>query len=126
MLARIPMTERQRSALLALPETEDEVVRHHNFDADDLAAIAEARTPETRLGYALQLACLRYPGRHLRRGERLPAIMLDHVAEQVGVDAAAITSFARRMSASFRVVSGLSPSPMTWCNARSIVSSRSR
>ena len=96
MPARIPMTERQRSALLALPETEDEVVRHHNFDADDLAAIAEARTPETRLGYALQLACLRYPGRHLRRGERLPAIMLDHVAEQVGVDAAAITSFARR------------------------------
>ncbi|TCD06929.1 Tn3 family transposase [Erythrobacteraceae bacterium CFH 75059] len=90
------MTERQRGALLALPETEDEVVRHHSFDAGDLAAIAGARTPETRLGYALQLACLRYPGRHLRRGERLPAIMLDHVAEQVGVDAAAIASFARR------------------------------
>ena len=58
MPARVPMTERQRGALLALPATEDEVVRHHSLGPDDLAAIAEARTPETRLGYALQLCCL--------------------------------------------------------------------
>ena len=55
-----------------------------------------ARTPETRIGYALQLCCLRYPGRHLRRGEMLPAIMLDHIAEQIDVDADAIAAFARR------------------------------
>ena len=76
----VPMTERQRGALLALPATEDEVVRHHSLGPDDLAAIAEARTPANRLGYALQLCCLRYPGRHLRHGETLPAIMLDHHA----------------------------------------------
>lgn len=29
MPARIPMTERQRAALLALPDTETMVVRHH-------------------------------------------------------------------------------------------------
>jgi TnpA family transposase len=96
MPARVPMTERQREALLPLPDTEDEVIRHHSLDADDLAAIAEARTPETRLSYALQLCCLRYPGRNLRRGEVLPAVMLDHIAEQIGVDAAAIAGFARR------------------------------
>src|SRR3546814_1828542 len=79
--ARIPMTEKQRAALLALPDTEEAVVQHHSLDAADLAAIADARTPETRLGYALQLCCLRYPGRHLRKGELLPAIMLDHIAE---------------------------------------------
>ena len=55
-----------------------------------------ARTPATRLGYALQLCCLRYPGRHLRHGELLPAVMLDHIAEQVGVDAKVIADFARR------------------------------
>src|SRR3546814_11065958 len=51
---------------------------------------------DLRLSYALQLCCLRFPGRHLRAGELLPAIMLDHIAEQVGVDAGAIADFARR------------------------------
>lgn len=96
MPARVPMTERQREALLPLPDTEDEIVRHHSLSVADLAAIAEARTPETRLSYALQLCCLRYPGRTLRRGELLPAVMLDHIAEQIGVDAAVIAGFARR------------------------------
>ncbi len=96
MPARIPMTERQRAALLSLPDSEAAVVRHHGLDAEDLAAISIARTPATRLGYALQLCCLRYPGRHLRAGELLPAIMLDHIAEQVGVDTGVIADFARR------------------------------
>ena len=90
------MTKTQREALLALPDTEDDVVRHHSLTADDLAAIATSRTPETRLGYALQLCCLRYPGRYLRRGELLPGMMLDHIAEQIGADSDAIALFARR------------------------------
>ena len=96
MPARVAMTERERAALLPLPETEDEVVLHHSLSAADLATIAGARTPETRLSYALQLCCLRYPGRNLRRGEMLPAVMLDHIAEQIGVDAVVIAGFARR------------------------------
>src|SRR3546814_18227110 len=40
---------------------------------------------------------LRYPGRHLRKGELLPAIMLDHIAEQIGVEADVIAQFARRV-----------------------------
>lgn len=97
MPGRIPMTERQRAALLALPDSEAMVVRHYSLDTHDLDAIATARTPATRLGYALQLCCLRYPGRHLRQGELLPAVLLDHIAEQVGVDAQVIADFARRM-----------------------------
>lgn len=96
MPARIPMTARQRTALLALPDSEAAVIAHHSLDAGDLAAIGTARTPTTRFGYALQLCCLRYPGRHLRAGELLPAIMLDHIAEQVGVEASVIADFARR------------------------------
>ena len=82
MPARIPMTQRQRAALLALPDSEAAVVRHHGLDAEDLAAIGTARTPATRLSYALQLCCLRYPGRHLRAGELLPAIMLEQALLQ--------------------------------------------
>jgi hypothetical protein len=96
MPARISITKKQRDALLALPETENEVVRHYTLDASDLAAIASSRTPETRLSHALQLCCLRYPGRHLRRGEFLPPVMLDYIAEQIGADTEAIARFARR------------------------------
>lgn len=96
MPARISMTARQRTALLALPDSEAAVIAHHSLDTGDLAAIATARTPATRLGYALQLCCMRWPGRHLRAGELLPAIMLDHIAEQVGVETSVIADFARR------------------------------
>lgn len=96
MPGRIPMTRRQRAALLALPDSEMMAIRHYSLDNADLAAIATARTPATRLSYALQLCCLRYPGRHLRQGEVLPAALLDHIAEQVGVDATVIADFARR------------------------------
>src|SRR3546814_20544512 len=96
MPARIPMTQRQRAALLALPDSEAAVVRHYGLDAEDLAAIGTARTPATRLSYALQLCRLRFPGRPLRAGELLPAILPDHIAAQVGVDAGALADFARR------------------------------
>ncbi|MEF2071076.1 Tn3 family transposase [Consotaella aegiceratis] len=90
------MTARQRAELLALADSETTMVRYYGLDTDDLTAIATARSPATRLGYALQLCALRYPGRHLRRGELLPAVMLDHIAEQVGVEADVIAHFARR------------------------------
>ena len=77
-------------------DPEDVVIRLHSLGPDDLAAIADARTPETRLGYALQLCGLRHPGRHLRRGEVLPQVMLDHVTEQIGVEAHVVAGFARR------------------------------
>lgn len=96
MPARMPMTTQQRTALLALPDTEEAVVRHHTLDTEDLRRIAQARTPETRLSYALQLCALRFPGRHLRRDEVLPAVMLDYVAEQIGLKAEAVAGFARR------------------------------
>ena len=96
MPGRIPMTARQRAELLALPDSEAMVVRHYGLDPAELAAVAAARTQATRLGYALQLCALRYPGRHLRRGELLPVAMLDHIAEQVGVEADVIADFARR------------------------------
>ena len=98
MPARVPMTAAQREALLALPDAEHLLVRHHSLDENDLAAVNTARTPETRLGYALQLCCLRYPGRHLRRGEMLPGPMLSHIAEQLDVDADVIAGFARRVN----------------------------
>ena len=51
----------------------------------DIAAILRCRGDHNRLGYALMLCYLRYPGRALRAGERPPAALLAFVAEQIGV-----------------------------------------
>src|SRR3546814_11796388 len=96
MPARLPMTQRQRAALLALPDSQAAVVRHYGLDSEDLAAIATARTPPTRLSSALQLCCLRFPWRHLRAAELFPSIMPVLLAVPVGVDAGLIDDFARR------------------------------
>lgn len=63
MPGRISMTKKQRDALLALPETENEVIRHYTLDAADLATIAGSRTPETLhlFGrYDIHRRCLAY------------------------------------------------------------------
>jgi TnpA family transposase len=107
MPARIAMTQRQRAALLALPGTEDEVVARYSLDEHDLAMIARSRTPANRLGYAIQLCCLRFPGRHLRKGEMLPAIMLDYIAEQLDVSADVIAAFAKRGATRYEQLSAI-------------------
>jgi TnpA family transposase len=56
------LTERQRAALFDLPTTEVEMLRHYILADDDVEHIQDRRRPENRIGFALQLCVLRYPG----------------------------------------------------------------
>ena len=49
-------------SLLALPETQDELIRHYTFSEADLSIIRQRRGNHNRLGFAVQLCYLRYPG----------------------------------------------------------------
>ncbi|MCE3543571.1 DUF4158 domain-containing protein, partial [Escherichia coli] len=49
-----------------------------------------------RLGFAVQLCLMRYPGRALMANEALPKAMLHYVAEQIGADPASFEWYARR------------------------------
>lgn len=69
MPRRFIPTEAQRADLLALPEDEAALVRHWTLSAEDLRIIVSRRRPHNRLGFAIQLCGLRYPGRQLRPGE---------------------------------------------------------
>jgi hypothetical protein len=61
------------------------MVRYFTLAEADLAAIQRCRGDHNRLGYALMLCYLRFPGRPLRAGERPPAAVLAFVAEQIDV-----------------------------------------
>lgn len=79
------LTERQRSALFDLPTDELSLLRHYTLGDDDLGHIQERRRPENRLGFALQLCTLRYPGRALAPGEVIPHEVLSFIGAQLGV-----------------------------------------
>ena len=95
VMPRPLLTDAQRAALFDLPTTERDLIRHYTLTAADLALIARQRLDHTRLGFALMLCSLRYPGRLLREGERPPAAFIRFVAEQVGVFPEAFEDYLR-------------------------------
>ncbi len=90
------LTERQRSALLDLPTDEPSLLKHYTFADDDLELIRERRRPENRIGFALQLCALRYPGRLLYPGELIPNEVLSFVGAQLGLTGDALLPYAVR------------------------------
>ncbi len=85
MTRRQRLTETQVAELFNPPLEQHELVRHFTLSATDLVAIRRCRGDHNRLGYALMLCHLRFPGRPLRTGERPPAALLAFVSEQIDV-----------------------------------------
>ncbi|HJY51304.1 MAG TPA: DUF4158 domain-containing protein [Stellaceae bacterium] len=82
-MRRQQLTEAQITALLDPPTDQRELVRHYTLSAADLGAIRRCRGDHNRLGHALMLCYLRYPGRPLKAGERPPRPLLLFIAEQI-------------------------------------------
>ena len=99
MPRRRALTGAQLAGLLALPTTEAELARHWALGDADLAAVGQRRRDHNRLGFALQLCVLRYPGRQLRPGEMVPEPTLRFVADQVGAAPEAIATYDARPDA---------------------------
>jgi TnpA family transposase len=81
MPRRRVLTDEQLEELLALPVSEPELVRHYTLTRAELETIARRRRDHNRLGFALQLCALRYPGRLLRPGEAVPAVVVRFIGE---------------------------------------------
>ena len=89
------LSEGQRARFSALPEMDSRgMVRHHTLSEADLAAVGVRRGAANRLGFAVQLCLLRYPGRPLRSGEVVPRPVVEFVASQVGADPGAFEDYA--------------------------------
>jgi Domain of unknown function (DUF4158) len=102
MARRRLLTDEQWTALLALPNTARDIVRHCTLTPDDFAAIAGKKTAQNRLGYALLLCALRHPGQALEPGEAPPASMVAYVARRLNIDPAPAPSIARPIESALR------------------------
>jgi hypothetical protein len=72
------------------------MVRHYTLSAEDLALINRRRGDPNRLGFAIMLCYLRFPGRILQPGEQPRAALCTFVAEQLGLNAAHFGDYAER------------------------------
>ncbi|WP_420012319.1 DUF4158 domain-containing protein [Tateyamaria sp.] len=73
---RTILTRRQQARLLDLPTDAASLHERYTLDDFDLEQIKQRRRPHNKMGFALQLCALRYPG---RLGP-VPALCPAHVA----------------------------------------------
>ena len=62
MPRRSILSASDQASLLALPEEQDDLIRYYSFNDPDFSLIQQRRGEANRLGFAVQLCLLRYPG----------------------------------------------------------------
>lgn len=96
MPRRTLLSDTERDSLLVLPESQDDLIQQYSFTDADMALIRQRRGDANRLGFAVQLCLLRYPGYALSSDTALPDPVIQWIAKQVRSDAAAWSEYGDR------------------------------
>lgn len=96
MPRRSILSANDRASLLALPDTNDELIRRYTFSEPDLSLIRQRRGDANRLGFAVQLCLLRYPGHGLSDDAVLPSAFVQWVARQLRIELTCWPQYAER------------------------------
>jgi TnpA family transposase len=86
----------QHAQLLMLPADTRQIADRYTFTQADLDLIAQCRGDQNRMGFAIQLCLLRYPGRAWTPEESIPVSLLGYVAGQLAVTPDHLASYASR------------------------------
>src|SRR5271167_939682 len=90
------LSPQSRAALFDPPTEPAAIVRHYTFSSDDMALIRRRRRDANRLGFAIHLAYLRFPGRVLGAEDVAPRDMVTFIAGQIGHAPEAFNAYAQR------------------------------
>ena len=96
MPRRSVLTEAEVQELLAFPESPEEIVQHYTLSEEDLVVIRQHRGDPQRLGVAVLLCAMRYPGISVDTGTIIPEAILKYVAGQLGIEASVWFQYAKR------------------------------
>lgn len=96
MPRRSILSASERASLITLPDTEEELVRYYTLTETDLSLIRQRRGEANRLGIAVQLCLLRYPGQGLQADTAIPTLFLLWLARQIEADPASWPLYAQR------------------------------
>lgn len=94
------LTADQRIAFVKIPAdmTERELETYYTFSQYDLDIIQRHRRDHNRLGFAIQLCVLRYPGWSLSDVEPIPNYVIQYIARQINVQPHSFSLYAERDS----------------------------
>ena len=96
MPRRSILSTTEQMSLLALPESQNDLILYYTFNETDVSLIRQRRGDANRLGFAVQLCLLRYPGSMLGSDLTVSESLIQWVASQIRVDAAAWSKYAER------------------------------
>jgi hypothetical protein len=96
MPRRSILSATERENLLAVPEDHDDLIRYYTFSDSDLSLIRQRRGPANRLGFAVQLCYMRFPGIILAAAESPPPPLLDMIAQQLNLSQEHWAEYGRR------------------------------
>ncbi len=108
------LSSQSRAALFDPPTDSAAIVRHYTFSPEDMALIRQRRRAANRLGFAVHLSYLRFPGRAPRPEETPPAEMLTFISAQIGCKLEEFAFYARRSETRWEHLGSL----QTYLNAR--------
>ena len=94
MPRRSVLTDRQSNHLMELASDESSMLMHYVLSDEDIARITQKHGHDNRLGFALQLCALRYPGRYLSSEDVLPSAMIAFVGAQIGLSETQLSDFS--------------------------------
>ncbi len=98
MPRRSILSAAERDSLLALPDAQDELIRHYTFSEPDLSLIRQRRGDANRLGVAVQLCLLRFPGQGLLPDASVPPPLLQWIGRQLRLDPVCWPQYAERLA----------------------------
>lgn len=96
MSRRSVLSATELTSLLALPDSQDDLIRHYTFNESDLALIRQRRGDANRLGFAVQLCLLRYPGYSLAANATVIEPVIQWIASQIKSDPGAWQKYGER------------------------------
>lgn len=98
MTTRSLLSTTQRLQFISIPSdiSPRDIARYYTFNSEDLKIINSRRRVHNRLGFAVQLCYLRFPGRVWEIGEEVPKAVLYYIALQLEVKPKVIKAYALR------------------------------
>jgi TnpA family transposase len=86
----------EQDSLLTMPDNQDDLIRYYTFNEQDMSIIFQHRGTANRLGFAIQLCYMRYPGVILSADEVPFPPLLYFVASQLKITVDAWGDYGQR------------------------------
>ena len=101
MPTRELLSPAQRAQFLSLPAemSEQMLARYYTLSSEDLVRIRRHRRSHNKLGFAVQLAYLRFPGRTWTASEEASPLVVSYIANQLKVNPVGIVQYATEREA---------------------------